>query len=260
MMSSRLHVIKIGGKIIDDQKQLTAFLSAFSKIEDDKILIHGGGIVASRLNDRLGISNTKIDGRRITNRESLETAIMVYAGLINKQIVSRLQSIGCNALGLSGADGNCIISQKRPAHPIDYGLVGDITKVDSSLLRSFLHMNLTPVFSAIGHDGQGQLLNTNADTIATKLAVALSDGHQVQLTYCFEKPGVLRTVEDERSIIEKITLSEVADLKDQKIISAGMLPKIDNAVYAITHGVSEVIIGNISVIDNPYAPRTSLTL
>jgi acetylglutamate kinase len=243
---AKLYVIKIGGNVIDNPKNLEKFLSDLSKIKELKILVHGGGKLATELAQRLGVEQQMVDGRRITDAETLKIATMVYAGLINKQIVASLQAKGINALGLSGADGNVIKACKRKVAEIDYGFVGDIKAADvnAELISTFLSNNITPVFCAITHNGEGQLLNTNADTIASTLAIALSKKYEVQLNFCFEKKGVLKNIEDENSVIETITPTTYKKYLEEGIISKGMIPKLDNAFEAITKGVKFVVIAH----------------
>lgn len=258
-MKNKLSIIKIGGHIIDDDKALQAFLSDFAKIKQAKILIHGGGKIANRLNDKLGITTVMNEGRRITSAENLETVTMVYSGLINKKIVSLLQSKNCNALGLSGVDANCILASKRPTTPIDYGWVGDIKSINHTTINLFLTKDITPVFCAISHDGKGQLLNTNADTVAAEIAIAMSKNYDTELIYCFEKKGILENINDETSIIRNINTATYRTLKTEKIINEGMLPKMENCFHALNHQVSKVIIGNPQAINN-YEMCTTLTL
>jgi acetylglutamate kinase len=242
----KLHIIKIGGNVIDSSAALEKFISDFSKVDDLKILIHGGGKLATQLADKMGVVQQMVDGRRITDAETLKITVMVYAGLINKQIVAALQSKKTNALGLSGADGNAIKSSKRKVGTIDYGFVGDIDSkgVNVDFISALLESGSVPVFSAITHNGEGQLLNTNADTIASALAVALSKKYEVQLNYCFEKKGVLRDVEDESSVINTITQSSYKKLLTEGVIFKGMIPKLDNAFDAIKNGVTSVMIAH----------------
>ncbi len=243
---SKLYVIKIGGNVIDNPKNLEKFLFDLSKITDLKILVHGGGKLATELAERLGIDQKMVDGRRITDAETLKIATMVYAGLINKQIVASLQSKGINALGLSGADGNVIQASKRKVGTVDYGFVGDIdgNGVNAELISTFLKNAVTPVFCAITHNGEGQLLNTNADTIASTLAIALSKEYDVQLNFCFEKKGVLKDVSNDNSVIETITPATYKQYLESGVISKGMIPKLDNAFEAITKGVKSVVIAH----------------
>lgn len=243
---SVLNIIKIGGNIIDDPEQLEAFLEKFSALQGRKILVHGGGKIATRIAADLGIEAKMVEGRRITDAPMLDVVTMVYAGLTNKNIVANLQKLDCDAIGLCGADGNVIKAVKRPVREIDYGFAGDILadSVNSLAIKKLLEAEFTPVFSAITHNGLGQLLNTNADTIASSLAVALSKLYEVSLIYCFEKNGVLLDVDNENSVIETIRSGEFEQLKDNKIIHDGMIPKLQNAFDAIAKGVSNVYIGN----------------
>jgi len=257
----KLTVIKIGGNIIDNPDQLNNFLNNFSAINGSKILIHGGGKIATKLASDLGIKATLIDGRRVTNKETLDIVTMVYAGLINKNVVAALQSYGNNAIGLSGADGNCIKAIKRPVKTVDYGWVGDLLEnsVNSESLIAFLNADFIPVFSAITHDGQGQLLNTNADTIASSIAVALSSHFETSLIYCFEKKGVLRDVNDDSSVVSEIKEKDFIPLQQDGTITDGMIPKLHNAFDAINKGVKEVLIGQASDLpllkDNKFGSR-----
>lgn len=242
----KLQVIKIGGNVIDNPAELEKFLTDLSKVSDLKILVHGGGKVATELAKKLGIEQEMVNGRRITDAETLKVTTMVYAGLINKQVVAAMQSKGVNAIGLSGADANTIKASKRKVMDIDYGFVGDIDSsgVNVEMISVFLENGITPVFSAITHNGAGQLLNTNADTIASALAVAMSKKYEVQLNYCFEKNGVLRDVEDDNSVINVITKESYKQLLAEGVIFKGMIPKLDNSFDAIKNGVSAVMIAN----------------
>jgi acetylglutamate kinase len=241
----KLYVIKIGGNVIDNSENLYNFLNDFAGIKGRKILIHGGGKLATDLSHTMGIEPKMVEGRRITDIETLRIVTMVYAGLINKNIVAQLQRFECNAIGLTGADANLIRANRRPVKEIDYGFVGDLNgdSVDKDKLSKLLQTNLIPVFSAITHDGEGQLLNTNADTIASAIAIALSSLYEVSLVYCFEKKGVLTDVADDESVIRQISSSEFEKLKAEEIVAGGMLPKLENAFKAINSGVSEVYIG-----------------
>lgn len=243
-MKPELNVFKIGGGIIDNDSDLLEFVRLFSKVSGPKILVHGGGKGASEMMTRLGIAPHLVNGRRITDAATLDLVTMFYAGKTNKQLVAALQSCGVNALGLSGADGNVILATKRPVRDVDYGFVGDLSEssVDAGLIHQFLGIGLTPVFCAINHDGHGQLLNTNADTIAASVAKALSDKYAVVLHFCFEKRGVLADVDDDNSVIEKITLANYDELKESGIIADGMLPKLENAFNALQFGVDSVIV------------------
>lgn len=249
-MKIKLKVVKIGGAIIDDEVKLNDFLSHYSKLKDPKILIHGGGKIATQINKKLGVKTVLNQGRRITTDESINTVTMVYAGLINKKIVVKLQSRNCNAFGLSGADGNCIQAKKRPTKPIDFGWVGDVESVNTDLIELLLKNNISPVFSAICHDGNGQLLNTNADTISAEIAIAMNQFYDVELMYCFEKNGVLLNVDDENSVLKSINESTYLELKSKDLIKDGMLPKIDNSFYALSNEVSKVLIGGLNIFTN----------
>jgi acetylglutamate kinase len=242
----KLYIIKIGGNVIDNPVALEKFLSDFTNILGAKILIHGGGKMATDMATQMNVPQQMVNGRRITDAETLKITTMIYAGLLNKQIVASLQSKKINALGLSGADGDSIQTTKRAVGEIDYGFVGDIhsKSINSQLIASLLKMGITPVFSAITHDGNGQLLNTNADTIASALAVALSSYYLVQLNYCFEKKGVLKDIDDDNSVIETITPQTYKELLGEGVISKGMIPKLDNAFEAIQNGVKSVVIAH----------------
>jgi acetylglutamate kinase len=245
-MKHTLHIIKIGGNVIDDRVNLQAFLERFARLGGNKILVHGGGKIATKLCDKLGIESKYVDGRRITDDATMDVVTMVYGGLVNKQIVASLQALGCNAIGLTGADANVIPAKKRPVKTIDYGWAGDVEseKVGAETLAGFLKMGLTPVFAPLTHDGHGHLLNTNADTIASSLAVALSDTYEVHLVYCFEKKGVLLSVENENSVVKKINREKFEAMKSKGALHSGILPKIENALLAIEKGVERVIIGH----------------
>ncbi|TXD85446.1 acetylglutamate kinase [Subsaximicrobium wynnwilliamsii] len=254
-----LKIIKIGGNIIDDASSLSAFIELFAKLEGPKILIHGGGKLATKLATDLGMEVNMIDGRRVTNAATLDIITMVYAGKINKNIVVQLQAKHCNAIGFSGADGNTIVSKKRPATPIDYGFAGDIAQVNTAVLEVLLTQGVAPVFCALTHDQNGQLLNTNADTIASELAIAFANTYETELYYCFEKNGVLRDVDDETSVIKHISTENYQDLMQQRIISEGMLPKLLNCIYAIQKNVNKVCIGKPEMLSNPNANFTTIT-
>lgn len=240
-----IQVLKIGGKLIDDEALLQTSLEAFHALKDNKVLIHGGGKSASALSEKLGLLPRLIDGRRITDEETLDVVTMTYAGLVNKKIVARLQALGCRALGLCGADADLIRAVRRSVQEIDYGHVGDLKEnsVDVSVLNFFFEKGLVPVLCALTHDGQGGLLNTNADTIASVVAVALAADHEVALHYAFEKRGVLRNPSDEGSFFPQIDEEHFYNLKQQKVITEGMIPKLDNAFKALRSGVSRVTVG-----------------
>jgi acetylglutamate kinase len=241
-----LHIIKIGGNVIDNSENLYNFLKDFTAIDGYKILVHGGGKVATQVQEAMGIDAKLVDGRRITDIETLRVVTMVYGGLINKNIVAQLQRFGTNAIGLTGADGDLIRAQKRPVKTIDYGFVGDLDEnsVNQNNISNLMDGGFTPVFCALTHDGEGQLLNTNADTIASALAVTLSGFYETTLVYCFEKKGVLQDINDDDSLIREIDPQRYEELKLKQIIHSGMLPKLDNAFTAIACGVKAVIIGH----------------
>lgn len=259
-MKTKLTVIKIGGEIINNPEQLQAFLADFSRLNEPKVLVHGGGKIATALSAKLGIETRMQEGRRITTKENLEVVTMVYAGLINKNITASLQSQKCNAIGLSGADASVIVASKRPSKPLDYGYVGDIQSINSKVIDTFVQSQMVPVFSAICHDGKGQLLNTNADTIATEIAIAMSEKYDTELIYCFDKKGVLMDVNDNDSVVEKINTDVYRNLREQKVIHDGMLPKMENAFHALNHKVSKVMIGNTDFIKDRTEAHTLLTL
>ena len=247
-----LYIIKIGGNVIDNSENLHHFLKDFTALKSDKILVHGGGKVATQLSETLGIEPKLVDGRRITDIETLRVVTMVYGGLINKNIVAQLQRFGNNAIGLTGADGDFIRTKRRPVKTIDYGFVGDVDEksINPQNIASLMEAGFTPVFCALTHDGDGQLLNTNADTIASALAVALSGLYETTLVYCFEKKGVLKDINDEESLVKDIDPQRYLELKEQQIIHSGMLPKLDNAFTAIDCGVKSVIIGHSDDLGN----------
>lgn len=246
MSSEKLFVIKIGGNVIDNPENLDSFLKEFAPIKSRKILVHGGGKIATAIGNKLNIQSKYIDGRRITDDDTIDLVTMVYGGLVNKKIVAKLQSFHCNAIGITGADANLLSAKKRPVKEIDYGWVGDIQtdQIHAESWRLFLGNNLTPVAAPLTHDNNGHILNTNADTIASVIATGLSTLYQVSLIFCFEKNGVLLDVDDENSAVPKLTPDNYLFLKKTDKLFAGILPKIDNAFDAIHKGVNEVIIGN----------------
>ncbi len=257
MMEETIKVIKIGGNVVDNPEALGRFIDDFVKLPGKKILVHGGGKEATRMSSRLEIPPTMIEGRRVTTRETLDVVTMVYAGLVNKRVVSMLQAAGCNALGLTGADGNAIRATRRKPEPIDYGFVGDIAPegVNASLIGSLLDAGVTPVFCAITHDGNGSLLNCNADTIASAVATGTASLSPVELIYCFEQPGVMEDIERPDSVIPLITPYIYKRLRAEGVVSKGMIPKIDNAFAAIAAGVRSVTIKHSDALN-----RTSGTV
>jgi acetylglutamate kinase len=244
----KLIIIKIGGNIIDDENKLSLFLRDFAAIKANKILVHGGGKLASRLAEQMNVPQQVIDGRRITDAETLKIVTMVYAGYINKNIVAQLQARGCNAFGLTGADGDAIRAHKRVHPTMDYGFVGDVDAINASLLTKLIDVGLCPVFAPITHDKAGQVLNTNADTIAQETAKALSAFYDTELIYSFEKNGVLLDIGNENSVIKKLNIAYYSQLKTEGKIFAGMIPKLDNAFSALKNGVNKVIIGKAEEI------------
>ena len=250
-MFEKLSIFKIGGKVIDDNSELNIFLRNFANIPGKKILVHGGGKWVSEMCQRLGIDVKMTNGRRITDESTLEVVTMILPGLANKKIVATLQGYGCNALGLTGADGNTIMAVKRPVkNGLDFGFVGDIEKVEVGNVKSFLESGFIPIFTAMTHDKNGQLLNTNADTIASALAVGMTQDYHVDLYYCFEKSGVLKDLTDDQSIISHIHKGNYSKLKNEGIIHTGMLPKVDNAFDAIKAGVNRVYICHYGDVKN----------
>ena len=254
-----LFIIKIGGNIVDDDAALENFLQSFAGITSPKILVHGGGKLATRVAEAMGIQQQMIEGRRITDPETLKIVTMVYAGFINKNIVAGLQSKNNNALGLTGADGNAILAHKRVAKT-DYGFVGDVDSVNTDFFLQLLEKNIVPVVAPITHNREGQLLNTNADTMAQSIATALSKLYDVTLIYSFEKSDVLLDVQDESSCISVLTSAYYQSLKEKQLIFAGMIPKLDNAFAAIHAGVAKVIIGNAAVLPDLMEGKAGTTI
>lgn len=244
-----LTVVKVGGQIVEEPESLNQLLKDFSLIAGNKILVHGGGRAATRIAEKMGIQSKMVDGRRITDEEMLQVVTMVYGGLVNKNIVAKLQALKVDALGLTGADLNTIFSQKRPSKDIDYGFVGDVKEVNATVFVELLHQNFVPVVAPLTHDGQGNLLNTNADTIAGETAKSLTYDFHVRLVYCFEKSGVLKNEDDENSVIPFLDKETYEEYKEQGIITGGMIPKLDNAFQALASGVKEVIITKASQIN-----------
>ncbi len=251
-----LKIVKIGGHVLNDELALDAFLDDFAQVTSPKILVHGGGKSATALAAQMKVEVQMNEGRRITNAETLDIIMMVYAGKINKTIVAKLQAKNTNAMGFSGADGNSILAEKRPVKTIDYGFVGDIKKINTDILQLLLNRGVTPVFCAITHDKNGQLLNTNADTVASELAIAFAEVYSTELYYCFEKNGVLKDVHQEDSVIETIDTENYQQLLKEKIIADGMLPKLTNCFHAIDHHVKKVHIGKSKMLLNKKIKHT----
>ncbi|WP_373072371.1 acetylglutamate kinase [Zeaxanthinibacter enoshimensis] len=259
-MKPQLSIVKIGGNIIESPEELSEFLSLFAALPNPKVLVHGGGKRASQIESKLGLTPRLHQGRRITDNDSLDVVVMVYAGLLNKNVVAHLQALQCNAIGMSGADANSILSVKRPVKDIDYGWAGDVVEVNHRAIDKLLKADLVPVFCALTHDGKGQLLNTNADTIASELAIGLSSRYQATLYYCFEKKGVLRNVDDENSVIRDIDEAAYLKLKAEGVIADGMLPKLDNCFHALYKDVSRVCIGDKEMLRKNASNYTTIQL
>ena len=247
-MKNKLTIIKVGGGILNERKLFEIFLENYSKIKGLKLLIHGGGVIASNYMIRLGIPVKMNNGRRITDSNTLDIAVMTYAGLINKNIVSILQKFNCNAIGLCGADANLITSKIREIKEIDYGLVGDIISINDNFINQLLKLKISPIICSLTHNGYGQLLNTNADSIASEISIKLSKNYDVTLKYCFDKPGVLIDKNDNLSFKKTISKTDYKQLVNDKIISDGMVPKIENCFYALENGVNNVFIGDHDII------------
>ena len=247
-MKQILKVIKIGGKLIENETSLASFLDDFVQLEGPKILVHGGGNKATEVAAKLGFETKMIDGRRITDKNSMEVITMVYGGLLNKTIVAKLQSKKQNAIGLCGADGNVLISKKREVKEIDYGFVGDVEKVNTDFINSILEQNIVPVFSAISCTKEGMLLNTNGDSVASEIAIAMSGLYETELYFCSEKKGVLTDIEDDNSVIAELNSDNYKKLVQSKVITDGMLPKLHNCFEAIERGVSAVFLGDAGLL------------
>lgn len=256
----KLYIIKIGGNIIDDEKKLSSFLKDFSSIEGNKILVHGGGKLATKMATLMNVPQQMVEGRRITDAETLKIVTMVYAGYVNKNIVAQLQANHCNAIGLCGADGDAILAHKRQHPVIDYGFVGDVDAINTGLISNLLSQHMAIVFAPITHDQQGQLLNTNADTIAQELAKGMSELYEVSLIYSFEKAGVLLDADDDSTVIPEIKPSYYRQLKAKEKIFAGMIPKLDNAFAALNSGVNKVIIGKAENLQYLIAGTSGTTI
>ena len=246
---NQLTIVKVGGKIVEEPESLKALLKDFSLIAGYKLLVHGGGRSATDIAQKLGLESQMINGRRITDEEMLKVVTMVYGGLVNKNIVAQLQALKLDAIGLTGADLNIMLSEKRPVTDVDYGYVGDVKTINGPTLSNLIHQNYIPVLAPITHDGKGQLLNTNADTIAGEAAKALTFDFNVRLIYCFEKRGVLMNENDENSVIPTLDKEMFLQYKEDGIIQGGMIPKLENAFQAIAMGVKEVIITQASDIN-----------
>lgn len=246
----KLNVIKVGGQIVEEPETLADLLSRFAGMEGLKVLVHGGGRSATKIAAQLGIESQMVGGRRITDAETLKVVTMVYGGLVNKNIVAKLQALGVNALGLTGADLGYMTSDKRPVKDIDYGFVGDVKKVDSTVIAKLIADGVVPVLAPLTHDGKGNMLNTNADTIAAEAAKALSSHFDVTLTYCFEKKGVLLNPDDDDSVIAEITKDDFKKYVEDGTVAGGMIPKLENAFDAISKGVSKVVITKATELGN----------
>ncbi|HGY54108.1 MAG TPA: acetylglutamate kinase [Caldithrix abyssi] len=250
MKKQQITIIKIGGKVLENKSDLSKALELFARINGLKILVHGGGTKLDGLLHRLGIRPQMVNGRRITDAQTLDAALMVYAGLENKKIVAALQALRCPAIGLSGADAGILLAEKRPVGEIDYGLVGDVKQVNRENLMKIIQAGFVPVLCALTHDGSGQMLNTNADTIASEMAAALSALYHTRLIFAFEKIGVLKDVNNERSLIKELDRQSYLRLKAENIINNGMMPKLDNAFMALNAGADEVFITRFDKIDS----------
>ena len=260
MFKEKLSIVKIGGNIIEDDTSLNTFLKLFSNLEGKKILVHGGGKRATAIASKLGIESKMVNGRRITDKETLEVITMVYGGLVNKNMVAKLQALQIDAIGLTGADVNSIKSNKRQVTNIDYGFVGDVKEVASNSIDSLIKANFTPVFCAITHDGNGQLLNTNADTIATQVAIGMSKKYETTIYYCFELNGVLRNINDQNSVVKHLNINTYKKLLKDRIIADGMLPKLENCFDALKNGVTKVNMGNTNMFTKENDNFTSITI
>lgn len=260
MSKEKLSIIKIGGNIIQDDNALNDFLKLFSNLEGNKILVHGGGKLATSIASKLGIESKMINGRRITDAETLEVITMVYGGLVNKNIVAKLQALQIDAIGLTGADANSILSDKRPVKDIDFGFVGDVKEVANKSINRLLQSQFTPVFCAITHDGKGQLLNTNADTITSQLAIGMSEIYETSIYYCFELNGVLKDINDKNSVVKHIDSKLYKELLHEGIIADGMLPKLENCFEALNNGVKTINMGNTYMLTQENDNFTRITL
>lgn len=252
-MKEHLTIIKVGGKIVENPESLNALLQDFAAVEGKKLLVHGGGRSATQMAARLGVETKMVDGRRITDEAMLEVVTMVYGGLVNKRIVAGLQALGVNAVGLTGADMNIVLSDKRKVSAVDYGWVGDVKRVNAEAVATLIESGCCPVVAPLTHDGCGHMLNTNADTMAGEMAKAMAAHYDVTLMFCFEKPGVLADENDDSSLIPTITPAVLDDLKRRGVVSGGMTPKLDNAIACVSAGVESVVITQADRIADPYA-------
>ncbi|MFD1294712.1 acetylglutamate kinase [Lutibacter holmesii] len=260
MTKQTLKVVKIGGNVINNEEALFSFLKDFADLDGPKILVHGGGRKATEVSSAMGLEPKMINGRRVTDEATVEVVTMVYAGLLNKKIVAQLQKNNCNALGLSGADANCILAHKRIVKDVDYGFAGDVDAINSEIIDVLLQNNVTPVFCAITHDKNGQLLNTNADTIASEVAIGMSELYNTELNFVFELKGVLESINDKDSVITEINSEKYKQLIAAGIIADGMLPKMHNCFNALEEGVSKVKIGDASLVKKSTKLYTTLSL
>lgn len=252
-MKEHLTIIKVGGKIVENSESLNALLKDFAAVEGKKLLVHGGGRSATQMAARLGVETKMVDGRRITDEAMLEVVTMVYGGLVNKRIVAGLQAFGIDAVGLTGADMNIVLSDKRKVSIVDYGWVGDVKRVNAEAVATLIESGCCPVVAPLTHDGCGHMLNTNADTMAGEMAKAMAAHYDVTLMFCFEKPGVLADENDDSSLIPTITPAVLDDLKRRGVVSGGMIPKLDNAIACVSAGVESVVITQADRIADPYA-------
>lgn len=252
-MKEHLTIIKVGGKIVENSESLNSLLKDFAAVEGKKLLVHGGGRSATQMAARLGVETKMVDGRRITDEAMLEVVTMVYGGLVNKRIVAGLQALGIDAVGLTGADMNIVLSDKRKVSAVDYGWVGDVKRVNADAVATLIESGCCPVVAPLTHDGCGHMLNTNADTMAGEMAKAMAAHYDVTLMFCFEKPGVLADENDDSSLIPTITPAVLDDLKRRGVVSGGMIPKLDNAIACVSAGVESVVITQADRIADPYA-------
>ena len=252
-MKEHLTIIKVGGKIVENSESLNSLLKDFAAVEGKKLLVHGGGRSATQMAARLGVETKMVDGRRITDEAMLEVVTMVYGGLVNKRIVAGLQALGIDAVGLTGADMNIVLSDKRKVSAVDYGWVGDVKKVNAEAVATLIESGCCPVVAPLTHDGCGHMLNTNADTMAGEMAKAMAAHYDVTLMFCFEKPGVLADENDDSSLIPTITPAVLDDLKRRGVVSGGMIPKLDNAIACVSAGEESVVITQADRIADPYA-------